>query len=260
MRNLTARTADGQPMTVTARDGSATHPTVIFIHGWTCRRRYWDPQLQAVPGDFGLLAPDLPGHGDTPAPDRKAWTIEGLAEDICQLQAEHTDGPVILVGHSMGGAVALEAAAALGEKARGVILADTFIIDYGGLDADTREGIHKPFQEDFRKAVANLVENTSTEATPEALKQQLSREMAEADPAWALPLWKSLLAWSPEQAFSRLRCPVHAINGKLIPDSARQRWGERMTESVLPENGHFLQMEDSPAFNEHLVTTLARYA
>ncbi|MCP1673972.1 pimeloyl-ACP methyl ester carboxylesterase [Natronocella acetinitrilica] len=259
MRQVTARTADGQPMTVSVRDGNADKPTVLFIHGWTCRRAYWEPQIEALPGEYPVLAPDLPGHGDTPAPDRADWTIEGLAEDVCQLVAEHAEADVILVGHSMGGAVALEAAARLDQQARGVILADTFVIDYGGLDADTQEQIHKSFRDDFSEAIAALVENTSTEITPDTLKERLRTEMAQADPAWALPLWKSLLAWSPAAAFERMQCPVHAINGKLIPESSRERWSAHMTETVMPDSGHFLQMEAPQVFNGHLLDALRRF-
>ncbi len=258
---LTARTADGQPMAVTVRQGDDHHPTVVFIHGWTCRRAYWNAQIEAVPAEFPVLAPDLPGHGETAAPDRDAWTIEALAEDVEQLvRDEAGDSDVILVGHSMGGAVSLEAAARLGDRARGVILVDTFVIDYGGLDAETQDGIHQAFRDDFAGAIAGLVNDTSTDATPDSLKEQLRKDMSSADPAWALPLWKSLLGWSPERAFQKIRCEIHAINGGLIPDSARERWKEQMTETVIPEGGHFLQMEDPQGFNPHLVEAIRRYA
>ena len=260
MRTLTARTADGQPMAVTARNGDSSQPTVIFIHGWTCRRDYWEPQIEALPDDFPVLAVDLPGHGDTAASDRSAWTIESLAADVEQLVQDEAIGSTILVGHSMGGAVALEAAARLGKRAAGVILVDTFVIDYGGLDAEAQEGIHKGFRDDFAGAIVELINNTSTDATPASLRERLSTEMVEADPEWALPLWKSLLAWTPEKAFSSLTFKVHAINGGLIPDSARERWGNRMTETILPEAGHFLQMEAPREFNPHLVAAIRHYA
>ena len=260
MKQLTARTADGQPMAVTARSGNEDKPTIVFIHGWTCRRDYWAPQIKAVPDAFAILAPDLPGHGDTAAPDRANWSVESLADDVEQLVQDHAAGSVILVGHSMGGAVSLEAAARLGDRARGVILVDTFVIDYGGLDAETQEGIHQAFRDDFTGAIAGLVNDTSADATPDSLKERLRQDMSSADPDWALPLWKSLLGWNPERAFQQIRCEVHAINGGLIPDSARKRWKDRMSETVIAEGGHFLQMEDPQGFNPHLVEAIRRYA
>ncbi|MCC5858075.1 MAG: alpha/beta hydrolase [Ectothiorhodospiraceae bacterium] len=260
MKHLTARTADGSPMAVTVREGNTNQPVIVLIHGWTCRRTYWQPQIDALPPEFPVLAPDLPGHGDTAAPDGSPLSIGTLADDVVRLIQDHANGKVILVGHSMGGAVSLEAAARLGDRVRGVILVDTFVIDYGGLDEETQEGIHKAFRDNFSGAIAGLIEDTSTGATPASLKERLRKEMSEADPEWALPLWKSLLGWNPEQAFQRLRCEVHAINGGLIPDSARERWGGKMTETVLAEGGHFLQMEDPQGFNPHLVEVIRRYA
>jgi len=120
---------------------------------------------------------------------------------------------VILIGHSMGGVVALEAARHLSGIVAGVLLVDTFVIDYGGLSAEAVQTIAAPFAENFMAAMVNLIEQTSTTATPPELKQQLIREMAAADPTWALPVWSDLLSWNPQAAFKELQMPIHAING-----------------------------------------------
>jgi pimeloyl-ACP methyl ester carboxylesterase len=52
--------------------------------------------------------------------------------------------------------------------------------------------------------------------------------------------------------------PIHAINGALIPDSARERCAPFVTETIIPGAGHFLQMEDPSNFNLVLETVLAR--
>ena len=165
---------------------------------------------------------------------------------------------VILIGHSMGGAVVLEAARILGAIVAGVVLVDTFVIDYGGLSPETVEAIFSPFQEDFAAAMAALVNQTSTAATPADLTARLIGEMSAADPAWALPAWRDLLQWSPAAAFAELRVPIHAINGALIPASARERCAPFVTETLIPGAGHFLQMEDPSKFNRVLENILTR--
>lgn len=247
---------DGLPMA--CDHGGRGEPLLLFVHGWTCRRAYWSPQLEHFAADWRVAVPDLPGHGESPAAGRKAWSVAALARDVAACARELGAAEVILIGHSMGGAVALEAARMLPESARAVILADTFVIDYGGLDADTGRALAAPFETDFAGAIAGLVEQTATAATPEALKRRLVREMAAADPAWALPLWRDLLAWTPEAAFAELRIPLHAINGALIPDSARQRCAPYVRETLLPGAGHFLQLEDPAAFNRALAQVLPR--
>lgn len=239
-------------ISMTGDCGGKGHTRLLFVHGWTCRRAYWQPQLAHFSTDYRVAAPDLPGHGDTDTQGRSHWSVAALAKDIEACASALGDAQMILVGHSMGGAVVLEAARRLKKAATAVILADTFIIDYGGLSEEAIREIAAPFEADFSGAIAGLVEQTATEATPTSLKERLVREMTAADPTWALPLWRDLLAWDPRAAFEELKIPILAVNGSLIPESARERFAPFVMETVIPGAGHFLQMEDPPAFNRAL--------
>jgi len=248
---------DGMPMACDCRGQG--EPLLLFIHGWTCRRDYWQPQLAFFEEHHKVAAPDLPGHGNSKAGDRQHWSVATFGLDIAAVARALAPERLILIGHSMGGAVALEAARRLGDMVAAVVLVDTFVIDYGGLSAETIQAIAAPFEADFSSAIAGLVEQTSTAATPALLKERLVCEMSAADPAWALPVWRDLLAWDPGPAFEELRVPIHAVNGALIPDSARERCAPFVRETVIPGAGHFLQMEDPAGFNRVLDGVLARY-
>ena len=247
---------DGIPLACDRRGQG--EPLLLFVHGWTCRRTYWLPQLEYFGSTHAVAALDLPGHGESGSGDRTYWDVESFALDVAACVKARAAQKVLLIGHSMGGAVALEAARLLGATVTGVVLVDTFVIDYGGLSPETVEAIATPFAEDFAAAMAALVGQTATEATPAALKEQLIREMAAADPAWALPAWRQLLSWSPQAAFTELRMPIHAINGALIPASARERCAPFVTETLIPGAGHFLHMEDPSGFNRVLESVLVR--
>lgn len=233
-------------------------PLLLFVHGWTCRRAYWAPQLEHFATRQAVAAPDLPGHGDSGVGTRKYWSLESFAHDIIAcinaLEAEK----VILIGHSMGGAVALEAARRLEKIVTSVVLVDTFVINYGGLTPADIQAIASPFEQDFVSAIAALVKQTSTASTPTSLQERLSRELAAADPTWALPVWRDLLSWSPQPAFDELQVPIHAINGSLIPDEARQRCAPFVTETIIQGAGHFPQMENPSGFNRVLEGVLAQ--
>lgn len=247
---------DGLPMACDCAGEGA--PLLLFIHGWTCRRAYWEPQLAFFADDYAVAAPDLPGHGDSSGGGRNTWGVSAFARDVVACAAALGAAEVVLIGHSMGGAVALEAARRLGARAIGVVLVDTFVIDYGGLTPAAIDEFYTPFQKDFPAAMAALVTHTATAATPAQLRQRLGREMAAADPAWALPAWRDLLCWSPAAAFAELQIPLHAINGDLIPASARDRCAPYVQETLIPGAGHFLQMENPAGFNRVLAEVLTR--
>ena len=249
---------DGIPMACYCSDQGNT--LLLFIHGWTCRRDYWLPQLEHFSSAWRVVAPDLPGHGESGSHGRSRWQVSDLGRDIAACTRALDAEQVILVGHSMGGAVALEAARILEARATGVVLVDTFVIDYGGLSRQAVEQIFNPYVDDFTGAIAGLIEQTSTSATPKTLKDRLIRKMSAADPSWALPLWRDLLAWDPSGAFEELQIPIHAINGALVPESARRRCAPFVNETIIPGAGHFLQMEDPVGFNRVLGEILCRFA
>jgi pimeloyl-ACP methyl ester carboxylesterase len=254
------------PIQISSHDGISMacdrrglgEPLLLFVHGWTCRRAYWAPQLEFFGAGQAAAALDLPGHGDSGHGPRDCWGIESFALDVTACLGALKAEKVVLIGHSMGGAVVLEAARRLPEKVAVVVLVDTFVIDYGSLTPGDVQQIAAPFVEDFAAAIAGLVKQTATTATPLALQDKLIREMAAADPAWALSVWRDLLAWSPRAAFAELRMPIHAINGALISEGARQRCAPFVIETIIPGAGHFLQMEDPRGFNRVLAGVLAR--
>ena len=231
---------------------------LVPVHGWTCSRNQWAGQL-ALMAEFGeVLAVDLPGHGDSaPTPPDDA-SVVGLARVLAQLvEAERRGRPLILVGHSMGGAVALEAARLL-DGQRSVVLVDTFVIPYGDLPEEQAAEIQGAFAADFVGAMANLVEaNTRDDLSP-TIRAMLHHDMARADTAWAVPLWGDLLRWDPQPSLSQQGVAIYAINGGMIPDVARERCAPFIEEVVMAEAKHFPQLELPEQFNLHLREVLAR--
>lgn len=97
--------------------------TVLLIHGSAVSARSWTEQLRGLGQALGVLAIDLPGHGESdPIPDA---TVERYADACrCLLEALRT-GPVFVAGHSLGGAVALALAARSAELVKGLVLLST---------------------------------------------------------------------------------------------------------------------------------------
>jgi len=103
------------------RPFDAALPCLVFIHGGANDHSVWALQSRYFAHHgFGVLAPDLPGHGRTPGP--ALTTIEQAAEWIAALLDAAGVRAAALAGHSMGSLIALEAAVRLGTRATGLAL------------------------------------------------------------------------------------------------------------------------------------------
>ena len=98
------RTSDGLRLFV-AESGPADAPlTVLLLHGWTEDHTVWHRMLPGLGDRLRVVAPDQRGHGDSDPAPRDSATIDRLADDAAELIAELVPGgPIVLVGHSMGG-------------------------------------------------------------------------------------------------------------------------------------------------------------
>ncbi|QWK21273.1 alpha/beta fold hydrolase [Thermus antranikianii] len=92
---------------------------VVLVHGNFACKEWWREVLQNPPEGTWLLAPDLPGFGESQAPRDFTPSIPAYAEALRAFLREKDAEEAILVGHSLGGAVVMEAA---GEKTRGLVL------------------------------------------------------------------------------------------------------------------------------------------
>ncbi len=101
---------------------------VILIHGLAASHHDWDdfvPELTV--NGYAAYALDLLGHGDSPKPDSRAYQMDWVFEQFAAwMKSLRLTEPAILVGHSLGGHVALEYARRVSAWTRGLILVNPF--------------------------------------------------------------------------------------------------------------------------------------
>ena len=101
--------------------GKAGAPLVAFTHGATIDHHEWDADLPAVMANFRVLVWDVRAHGlSRPA----AFHFQDAVDDLAALIERHSDAPVMLVGHSMGGNLSQELAFQHPELARAMLCLD----------------------------------------------------------------------------------------------------------------------------------------
>lgn len=88
--------------------GSRQAPTVVLVHGVRDHCRTWDDLIARLSqtGDYHFVAPDLRGHGDSDWVQGSGYRYFDYIYDLQQLIEQNRLGPVLLVGHSLGAAIA----------------------------------------------------------------------------------------------------------------------------------------------------------
>ncbi len=123
LRDVTARGV----RTRVLEAGSERSPALVLIHGLFASHRSFEDLIEALSPRFHVIAPDLPGFGESekPSPARYNYGVEAHAEAIADLIAAFGVGRAAVLGHGMGGAVALTLAADHRELVQRLVLEDT---------------------------------------------------------------------------------------------------------------------------------------
>jgi pimeloyl-ACP methyl ester carboxylesterase len=104
--------------------GGAGDP-VVFLHGMGTSATTWNRCMELLQDRFTVVAPDLLGHGESPVLDDPAeYTRDRTLIDLDDIVSE-LEGPPVLVGHSLGGYLALAYAATRPDAVRGVVVLNT---------------------------------------------------------------------------------------------------------------------------------------
>ncbi len=101
--------------------GNADKPLAVLVHGGRDHCRNWDWVAVALRGQFHLVAPDLRGHGDSDWAIGGSYSMIDYVLDLCQLMEALGGKEVVLIGHSLGGAIVLQRAGVFPNSIRAVV-------------------------------------------------------------------------------------------------------------------------------------------
>ena len=105
---------------VRAAVGGRGEPTLVLIHGFGDHLMTWRAVFDRLATSHRVIAFDLPGFGVSEKPDGK-YTLDAQTDRVRSL-LENVPGPVVLVGHSMGGEIALNVALADPDRVQSLVL------------------------------------------------------------------------------------------------------------------------------------------
>ena len=232
-------------------------PTLVFVHGWSCDARYWRAQVPVFSKNSRVVVLDLAGHGNS-GMSRTQYTMGSFGEDVRAVVESSGSHKVILIGHSMGGTVTVEAARLMPDRVIGLIGIDTLEnIEY----LMTREELEKmiaPLKENFRDASRQFVGGMIAAKTDSKLREWILSDMSAAPPSVALSAMNEMMtqyiSGEAAKVFNNIRIPVVTVNGDLWPINyeANRRHMFSFDAIVLKGADHFLMMDRPNDFNKAL--------
>src|SRR4051812_10389490 len=129
---LTMQHLSRNDVTLAYEDAGQGEPPMVLVHCWTCDHTFFTPQIQHFSHNHRVIAVDLRGHGESDKP-RQDYTVEGVADDLTWLCDQVGLQQPVVVGHSMGGNVALELARRYPALPAAIVLLDSAIVPPTGL-------------------------------------------------------------------------------------------------------------------------------
>lgn len=233
---------------------------ILFVHGFPLSRGAWSKQVEAFAASYRVLAPDLRGLGESEA-TAGAVPMSRFAEDLYALLRHLETGPAILVGHSMGGYVALAFVKAFPQAVRGLVL------------VGTKAGADSPAGAAARRATAEKVQAEGTAVVVEAMAPKMLSE-SNPDAAMAASVRGFMSPAKPEGVIGallgmaerpaagtwlgKIRVPTLVITGAddtLIPPSDSEALAKAIPGArlhLVPRAGHLVAFERPGEFNSAL--------
>lgn len=244
---MKARSSDG--LEIAYVEGGSGPLTLVFVHGWTCDHSYWDEQLPVFARDYRVLALDLAGHGDS-ALGRAHYSMKSFGADVAAVA--EGDGPVVLVGHSMGGPVILQAALLLGDRVRGLVAVDTLRDVTPPIVSETElQARLAPLEEDYAATAGQFLSSMFLETSNPQLQRKITEDMLATDRTVGVDAILGMLRTDVGAALDVIDAPLVLINSSYRPTNlaAVKNRHPDTTLTIMDGVGHFVMLEDPENFN-----------
>jgi pimeloyl-ACP methyl ester carboxylesterase len=259
----TVRADDGLNLVCEVRGQGDT--ALVFLHGWCGDRAYWKHQVKAFAADYRVVTLDQAGHGES-GKDRQVWSAAGLAADVEAVVKALGLGRVILVGHSMGGPVALLASRRMPGTVVAVIGVDTLHNAEFEVPKEARKKFLEAFTKDFKGTMRAGLGGLLHEKSDAALRKWLVTRAEAQDPKMALGLMRDLSGLDTKELLKGARAPVRCINSAggyqfFTPTAVAINKKYADFDAVTIEGvGHYPMLERPAEFNQKLRGVLKEFA
>lgn len=254
MKTYSTLSTDSTSISITLSGSGDT--ALLFVHGWLGNKHWWDKQVPVFEKKYLVACMDLAGHGDS-GKTRGNYTTKLYADDIISAAKSLPAKEIILIGHSMSGAYALEAAPHI-PNLKSIIVVDTLKDLDQTFSAEQIESMLKLYDENFQKAVENVFPAyLFANGTPPEIRAQLQAEFI-SQGEFARTAIEPFYRMDSRKFAISVNVPVRAINSDNGPTNKEnnQKYLKDYDFKIIKGTGHYPMLEDPEAFNSALKDAL----
>ena len=218
----------GNGLTLSYLERAGGSEPLVLLHGITDSAKTYEPLADGISERFKVYALDFRGHGESDKPD-SLYDTDAYADDVRHFIREVVGGPVLLEGHSLGGAVSVQVGATAPELVSGLILEDPPLYFVNGLNeiytalfegivvmaTSIQDGSQTPAH--WFEVMANAPDPYSGKPGIETMGEERIRLRLESiglmNPKALRDGIDGSLKWNTDAVLAKLECPVTLLWG-----------------------------------------------
>ncbi|MCH7585125.1 MAG: alpha/beta hydrolase [Acidobacteria bacterium] len=250
--------------------GDVGSPGLVLVHGGAAHARWWSHLAPMFSQQYHVTALDLSGHGDSGR--RRRYSHEVWSREIVSVcETVGFDRPPVIVGHSLGGLVAIQTAATFGELLAGAVIVDSPV---RRPDPESEEGTRgRAFRSpgvypDLKSALTHFhLIPPQPEADPWIIDHVARHSLHETDEGWTWKFDANLFTHTMvpmNEQLASVKCRVAMLRGEhsvVVPQDTAEYMYELMGRVspvvTIPEAHHHLILDQPLSFVTALRTLLA---
>jgi pimeloyl-ACP methyl ester carboxylesterase len=238
---------------------------LIFVHDYTNTSEFWREQIAEFSDSYLVIRPNLPGHGISPRPATRSYSIDAFVNDIEGIFHQLSLRRVVLVGLSMGGVVAQQVAIENPEFIQALVLVNT-ASHASGPDISMEKTLAAIDEFGVAAISQNLAVRSFASGTPPSLVEWAKHEVIRTPEFVAREAVVSLNTSDMRTTLRRISVPTLVVAGEqdvLTTPLQSKELADGIPDSmfvVIEHAGHFPMLERPLEFNRVLRTFLDQHA
>jgi pimeloyl-ACP methyl ester carboxylesterase len=239
--------------------GTPAAPSLVLLHGGAAQAHWWDHLAPVLAEQYHVVAPDLRGHGDSSWVSPPAYEIEDYVGDVEETLAALPLVSPVLIGHSLGGFIALSYAARSAKTLSGLI-----VIDIGFRLSSSRlmrllRNLSAPVYQDETDLLRRFQLLPSETTASSALRHHIARTSVHPleTGGFTLKFDRATMVRQPRDlspVLSQITCPTLFLRGSHSQNLSMATLADmvyrcpRARGVEIPDAGHHVFLDNPTAF------------